>query len=180
MAFIGAASLGNGRQAFAISDDGRTIVYVGERQGTYQLYLRPIDSYEAGVLPGTEGAYNPFFSPDGRWIGFFVGNEVKKVAVEGGAPVTLATIINPMGADWGSDDRIYVGHEDGNLYEVLASGDGARIVRPWDGVGDYLYPTLLPEEQALLTGSDGAWVSEPLGGPATQLRDIDSTNPRFL
>src|SRR5262249_41518469 len=70
--FIGAAALGNGRRAFAISPDGQTLVYAGRHNGLVQLYVRPLDSYEVRPLPGTEGAYGPFFSPNGQWVGFFV------------------------------------------------------------------------------------------------------------
>lgn len=144
LAFIGSASLGIGRRALAISRDGSNLAYVGSRGGVSQLFIRPIDSYEIEALPGTEGAYNPFFSPDGEWVGFFVENEVRKISIEGQSPVLLATIINPMGADWGIDEQILVGGSEGDqLHQVAAEGGVMRVLReraPWG----FLYPDILP------------------------------------
>jgi len=67
-----------GGPALALSPDGTNLVYVAGLGGKTQLYRRPMDQFEALPIPGTEGAYNPFFSPDGQWIGFFAGNEMKK------------------------------------------------------------------------------------------------------
>ena len=81
--------LGDGQASLAISPDGTRVAYVMERQGVRQLYLHALDQLEAAPIPQTEGAFGPFFSPDGRWIGFFADNKLKKVAVSGGAPIDL-------------------------------------------------------------------------------------------
>ncbi|MBI4481357.1 MAG: serine/threonine-protein kinase [Acidobacteria bacterium] len=78
------------RPAVALSPDGTHLVYVGSRGDSEQLYLRSMDEPEGKPIPGTEGALNPFFSPDGRWVGFFAANKLKKVSTSGGAPVILA------------------------------------------------------------------------------------------
>lgn len=78
------------RPAVALSPDGTHLVYVGSRGDSEQLYLRAMDEPEGKPIPGTEGALNPFFSPDGRWVGFFAANKLKKVSTSGGAPVILA------------------------------------------------------------------------------------------
>jgi serine/threonine protein kinase len=65
------ALLGLGRPAIAISPDGSILVYVADAGGRTQLYLRRLDNFEAKPIAGTEGAFDPFFSPDGRWVGFF-------------------------------------------------------------------------------------------------------------
>jgi len=164
LAFIGSASLGNGRRALAISHDGKMLVYAGEQDGVNRLFIRPIDSYDVRVLPGTDGAYNPFFSPDGGWVGFFSGNEVKKIAVDGQAAVLLATIINPMGADWGIDDRILIGNEGGDLSSVSAEGGATEVLRER---GLFLYPSILP-------GGDGVVVNDEGGARVVDLaRDQD-------
>src|SRR5436190_9903476 len=54
----------------AISPDGRNLAFVATRGSGWQLYLRPMDSLESKLIPGTEQAVNPFFSPDGQWLGF--------------------------------------------------------------------------------------------------------------
>ena len=79
----------------ALSPDGTHLAYVARQGGTQQLYLRAMDSLEAKPIPGTEGAVNPFFSPDGQWLGFFAGGKLKKVSVSGGAALTLGDAAEP-------------------------------------------------------------------------------------
>ena len=74
----------------AISPDGRRIVYSALQGGSRQLYLRAVDRLDAEAIPGTEGGYDPFFSPDGQWIGFLVSGELKKIPLRGGASQSLA------------------------------------------------------------------------------------------
>ena len=91
----------------ALSPDGTHLAYVASQGGTQQLYLRAMDSLEAKPIPGTEGAVNPFFSPDGQWLGFFAGGKLKKVSVSGGAALTLGDAASfPRGASWGSQGMI--------------------------------------------------------------------------
>jgi len=157
LAFIGSASLGNGRRALTISRDGRTLVYAGQQGNINRLFMRSLDSYEIEALPGTEGAYNPFFSPDGRWVGFFAENTVRKVSVDGQGPVTLTEVPNPMGADWGIDDRIVFGWEAGDLRAVPAEGGVVDILRAGGGRG--LYPALLPGNTGMVVSrDDGLWL----------------------
>ena len=78
-----------GRPLVAISPDGSQVVY----QANNSLWLRPIDQLLATQVPGTEEeARGPFFSADGQSIGFWADNQLKKVSVSGGAPVTLADV----------------------------------------------------------------------------------------
>jgi Tol biopolymer transport system component len=97
---------GNPMRALALSPDGTQIVYVawapnasqpGARQT--QLEVRPLASRTVRDIPGTTGALQPFFSPDGQWVGFFTSRgELKKVSLAGGRPITLATGFN--GGTW--------------------------------------------------------------------------------
>jgi eukaryotic-like serine/threonine-protein kinase len=91
--------------ALDVSPDGKQVAYVASRGGSSQLYLRALDSV-ARVIPGTEGAYSPFFSPDGQWVGFFAAGKLKKVAVSGGAPVTLLDVPQACGASWAGNNNI--------------------------------------------------------------------------
>ena len=68
----------------ALSPDGRTVAYVASREGISRLYVRALDSFEASPLPGTDGAFHPFFSPDARWLGFFAQGKMKKSASAAG------------------------------------------------------------------------------------------------
>jgi Tol biopolymer transport system component len=71
--------------AVALSPDGTHLAYVATQGGTQQIYMRAMDSLESRPLPGTEGAVEPFFSPDGQWLGFFASGKMKKISVNGGA-----------------------------------------------------------------------------------------------
>ena len=122
-----------GRIAVAISPDGSHLVYVANRSGKSQLVLRQLDQFETKPLPGTDGAYNPFFSPDGKWVAFFAENRLKKVAIAGGEPTILCEARNPVGAVWGDTDQIFFGDQEGGaLTQVTASG-GARQKIPLNG-----------------------------------------------
>ena len=72
---IGSVPYNVGQRALALSPNGDYLVYVAGISGETQLYLRPMNGYEAVPLEETKGAFYPFFSPDGQWIGFFTENE---------------------------------------------------------------------------------------------------------
>jgi len=125
LAFVGQDPYGAGRRSLALSPDGSTLVYVAHQGATTRLYRRRLDERRATPLPGTEGAYDVFFSPDGREVGFFVGSELKKIALEGGPPTSLATPEDPTtGAHWASDGRILVSAREGRLPVWVASTGG--------------------------------------------------------
>ncbi len=126
LALIGAAELGIGRRAFAISQDGTKIVYVGDHDGSYQLYLRELDGHDARALPGTENGYGPFFSPNSAWVGFFVKNELRKVRIDGGGSVVVGEATNPNGGVWREDDQI-----------IVATDEGEKLVRVPGQGGDF-------------------------------------------
>jgi serine/threonine-protein kinase len=96
----------NNTPSLAISPDGSRLVYVAERGNDTQLYVRAMDQSEARVVPGTEGAYGPFFSPDGQWVGFGAGSKFKKVSLTGGTPINICDGNGDGGPSWGQDDTI--------------------------------------------------------------------------
>ena len=113
--------------AIAISPDGSSVVYVASRGGgPAQLFLRPLDALKAEPLAGTEGAASPFFSPDGRSIGFFAGTRLEKVMLGGGEAVTICEVGGGSssafpGAVWTPQD-IIVFQGTGWFREVPATG----------------------------------------------------------
>jgi eukaryotic-like serine/threonine-protein kinase len=114
----------------ALSLDGRAMVFVGRRVGAPQpqLFLRRLDDLTLQVIPGTEGAYNPTFSPDGRRIAFMVGGPraVKVLSLAGGSPVTLTdSLVDNGGVTWSDDGYLYY---DGHL-----AGDGIARIRETGG-----------------------------------------------
>ena len=156
LAFIGSAALGNGRQAFAISPDGTKIVYVGDQNGEYQLFVRELDGHDVRVLPGTEDAYGPFFSPNSEWIGFFVRNEMRKLRLDGGDSIVLAEATNSIGAAWTEQDEIvFVTNEGGSLMRVAAQGGAPETLF---NQGGNAFPSALPGDSGILldhgSGSD--------------------------
>ena len=102
-------SLSGSHGRIALSPSGTHLVYALDDQ----LYLRAMDQQEPTPIRGTEGALEPFFSPDGQWVGLFADGEIKRVAVTGGAPVTLCEVDNPFGPSWSSDDTILFGAGEG-------------------------------------------------------------------
>ena len=110
-----------------MSPDGETVVYTATRGEEQLLFLRTRDQLEAVPIRGTDGAMFPFFSPDGAWVGFFDGSALKKVALAGGAPVTLCETDYRFGADWGDDDTIvFASSSQPGLMQVSAAGGEPR------------------------------------------------------
>jgi len=141
------APLDIGRTSFVLSQDGTRLVYAADRGNTSQLYVRPLDQLEATPLPGTQGAYGPFFSPDGRWVGFFSENKLKKVSLQGGDPVVLCEARTPHGGSWGLDNTIVFSDEEGGrLVQMPATGGQPRAVPMNETLmlGYYASPQILP------------------------------------
>jgi Tol biopolymer transport system component len=89
-----------------LSPDGTTLAFVGQQAGQSRLFVRTLDHLQAAALAGTEDAASPFFSPDGQWIAFFAGGQLKKIAITGGAVVTLCDAPSGRGGTWADDDTI--------------------------------------------------------------------------
>ena len=116
--------------SLAVSADGRTLAWSAceSTSGACALYLRPVDRIDPIRLSGSDGAVSPFFSPDGRWIGFFADGKLKKIAVSGGSATIIADAASPGGASWAADGRIvFAGLPAGGLAIV---GDQGGAVTP--------------------------------------------------
>ncbi len=137
----------------AISPDGRRLAYVAGRDARRQLFVRGLDDFVAKPIPGTEGADSPVFSPDGEWLAFVADQKVKKVALAGGPPQTLAESVENLGLDWGPDNSIFfiVGRAGSGMWRVSASGGSPTLVTTL-GPRDtgLLSPHVLPDGKALL------------------------------
>jgi len=136
----------------AMSPDGTHLVYVARKDETQQLYVRAMDSLEAKPIPGTEGAGNPFFSPDGQSLGFFVGGKLKKVSASGGVTLTLGDASNPHGASWGRPGIIAFGHTNGSalLQVPNAGGSPQPLTRLEKGEVGHRWPEFLSGGKAVL------------------------------
>jgi serine/threonine protein kinase len=115
--------------SFAISPDGRRLVFVASGDGQARLWVRSLDSLTATPLSRTEGATYPFWSPDGRTVGFFADAKLKRVDVEGGRAQTLVPSIGvPRGAAWGPGDVIlFSSGTSSPLFRISASGGPTAV-----------------------------------------------------
>jgi serine/threonine-protein kinase len=145
---------GNG---IAFSPDGSRLVYVGfnEEENGLQLWLRERNLLNARRLIGTDAGFQPFFSPDGRRVGFVTEEgELKVVSLGGEPPVTLATGIGFGGGSWGSDGYLYFSHRrGGGVARVSETGGDVETVTTIDQEGselDHRFPVTLPNGKGAL------------------------------
>jgi len=104
----------------AISPDGKLVTFgVIDSSGNLRLWIRPIDALEAQMLPGTDNALLPFWSPDSRFIAFFADGKLKKIPAAGGAVEALCDAGDGRGGTWGKDGTI--------LFAPIAAGPIARV-----------------------------------------------------
>ena len=142
------------RTAMALSPDGRTLVFSAVRGNQQQLYARALDQLQATPIAGTDNGANPFFSPDGRWVGFWADGALKKVSVAGGGVTTVCQTPAMFGASWGQNDLIvFGGAEHGTLWQVSASGGMGKPLTMLDlkrGEVSHRLPQVLPGNQAVI------------------------------
>ena len=130
--------------SFALSPDGRQLVFVASGEGTTLLWLRSLDADTSEPLPGTEGASLPFWSPDGNSIGYFAGAQLLSIDVETGVTRTLASATLPAGGTWGVDGVIlYNPVAGGTVYEIPALGGEPTVVVS-NPPNQNRHPVLLP------------------------------------
>ena len=138
--------------ALALSPDGTRLVYAAHQGGGQQLYLRSLEDLEAQPIPGTAGAVQPFFSPDGKWLGFFADGKLKKISVSGGEAISLADAVDPRGASWGSQRIIIFAPTRNSPLQKVSDAGGTsqpltRFVKEEDS---HRWPEFLPSGEAVL------------------------------
>jgi Tol biopolymer transport system component/predicted Ser/Thr protein kinase len=174
----GARLAGLDRPAIALSPDGKLLVYVAEQNNDRRLFLRPMNSFDARAIPGTDGATAPFFSPDSQWIGFVASDGLRKVPVSGGSPVPVTAVSMPgevVSATWGADDTI-VFQTTGDLWRVpSAGGQPERLNALAAGELSTQFPIFLP-------GARGVLFSGSLSGgaPAIKVRNFRTNEQTSL
>ncbi|HUQ90403.1 MAG TPA: protein kinase [Bryobacteraceae bacterium] len=151
---LGPEAVADPRTVFTLSPDARRIVYTARSAGKQVLATRLLHQTKVDIIPGTEGATDPFFSPDGEWLGFFADNKVKKIAVQGGAPVVLSEATSyTRGASWGEDGSIVVTMSPATgLSRISASGGAAQVLtNPYaQGQVTHRWPQFLPGGHAVI------------------------------
>jgi eukaryotic-like serine/threonine-protein kinase len=143
----------NGADCLAISPDGRQIAYCTHGG----IFLRAMDELRARIIPGTEtNPYSPFFSPDGKWLGYLSleDNKLKKIAIGGGAPVDLCDARRMLGANWSADDTIVYAEEGDVEYRgimrISANGGTPEKLIELKKNENFYYPRLLPDGKSVI------------------------------
>jgi serine/threonine-protein kinase len=122
------ASIDPSRGSVAVSLDGSRLVYVATASGRSQLFMRSVDRDEPVPIGGTEDASDPFFSPDGEWIGFFSRGSLQKIRLDGGIPIVLAAARAGAGGTWTRDNTIVFGGGPGGGLARVSAAVGTRSI----------------------------------------------------
>ena len=138
-----------------ISRDGSKIAIVANRKGVANIYLRLVNEFDPRLIPGTDGATTPFFSPDGAWIGFFAEGKLKKVSSAGGPVIALADVAgDSRGAVWTDLETIvYTPGPATPIFQVPAAGGTPSPVSTIDEARHertHRWPSILPDSKTVL------------------------------
>ena len=142
----------------ALSRDGSMLVFVSpdEKSALPMLFVQRVGSPNVTPLLGTEGASYPFWSPDASYVGFFANGKLQKIAVAGGTPQVLASVLAARGGSWGSRDVIIYTPDSGSaIWRVNPDGSGvAPVTQSFLGGNDHLdthrWPVFLPDGNQFL------------------------------
>ena len=141
--------------SFALSPDGRQLVFVASGDGQSRLWLRSLAATTAQPLPGTERALYPFWSPDSGSIGFFADGKLKRLDLGAGQPQALADAV-PRGGGWSSDGVILFAKSTfGPLFRVSASGGNAAAATKLDRQSSHRFPNFLDDGRHFLFYAQG-------------------------
>jgi serine/threonine-protein kinase len=138
-----------------LTPDGRTLLFLAEGDGGTAVFTRSIDRLEVRRLAGSDGAEHPALSPDGRWVAFFAGGQLRKQPLEGGTPLSIAEGRAPRGVAWMPDGAslVYSPAYSSALWRVPATGGGAKEVTQLDaarGERSHRWPAPLPDGRTVL------------------------------
>jgi Tol biopolymer transport system component len=140
--------------AIALSPDGRRLAFIGLSEGRRRLWVRALDAFAAQPLAGTDGADSPFWSPDGRSLGFFAEGKLKRIEVSGGPSQALADVaVSALGGTWNQDGIIIFSPNGLSLHRIPARGGISDPVTQLDvsrGEISHRWPRFLPGGQHFL------------------------------
>jgi serine/threonine-protein kinase len=170
----------------AMSPDGHLLAAVGTtRDSQSAIFLRAMGDAQPRALEGTRGAQQPFFSPDGKWLGFIVGRRLMKIAVEGGAPVVVGEVDDGRGVAWLSSDQIVI-ESKSHLAVMPVAGGSPRVFTQLDsahGEVEQRWPLALSDGNTVLYSSSTGSLPTSRLGVATvsdgksQTLDVSGTSP---
>ena len=172
----------------AVSPDGRTLAFVAfDAQAVPRIWLRSLETFETRAVGGTEGGASPFWSPDGRSLGFFARGKMWRVELTGGTPRFLANVSEQRGASWGPDNIIVFSPQpDGALFRLSADGGTPSPLTTLDRQQhevSHRWPRFLPGGRQIvflnrIAETTPQWVicvAKLDDGTVTRLLDADST-----
>jgi eukaryotic-like serine/threonine-protein kinase len=171
----------------SISPDGRKLVFTAA--GKDGLWIRSLDALDWRPLPGTEGAWSPFWSPDSRYLAFAVNNQLKKLDTTGSPPETLCTVPTDVrGAGTWNQDGVIVfgswgGGNGGPLWKVSAAGGTAAAVTQVDaskGEFYHTWPTFLPDGKHFIYFRSGPPDVEGIYAGSLDAKPSEQSRARIL
>ncbi len=142
----------------AVSHDGSLIALAACKASDCGIYLRPLSGTTPTLVAGTAGGAAPFFSPDGRSMGYFANGRVYTIALGGGLPVAVADAAEPLGAAWLSEGRIVFARaaSDGLFVAGERGGRVEPLTTPGAGEGGHRWPAAAPDDSSVVFIVDAA------------------------
>ena len=166
----------------ALSPDGTRVAFIASEDGKDSIWIRSLDKTEARQLPGTEGAFYPFWSPGGKSIGFFKNRKLWRMDLSSGTPAPVCDVVEPRGGSWSpSNVIVFASDISGPIYRVPATGGTATAVTgapPSMGQSSDRWPFVLPDGKHFL------YLHSPIGAVSNQneirFGSMDGSAPKTL
>src|ERR1700687_2989980 len=175
------------QKGFAVSPDGLNLAYIASTpspDSKSALWIRPMDSLHARLLPGTEAAGFPFWSPDGRYIGFFAGGKLKKIDVQGGPPSVICDAPDGRGGSWNQQgDIVFTPTVNSPIYRVSASGGPiSQLTRqdPSKNETTHRWPSFLPDGRHYIFLAGSTFTTSESATNSIMLGSLDSMETKLL
>ena len=172
--------------SLAVSPDGRRLAMVLVKEGKQQLWIRALDSLDLTPLAGTENAARPFWSPDGRYIGFFADAKLKKVEAAGGPVQALCDAQGGKGGTWNREGEILFSTDALGRIERIPDTGGTPSAVPYHADVEAFFPAFLPDGHSFLVQrgrtsvapNAGIWLFSTTSADARRILP-DLSNPEF-
>ena len=168
--------------AVVIAPDGRSVVFNVIEGGTSRLYYRRLADTQATPLAGTDNAESPFFSPDGKWVGFFADEHLKKTSTTGGGALVLADVVADRGGAWGDDGTIVFQASNlrGGILQRVSDTGGPMTVLGTLAAEETTqrWPQVLPHRRGILYSSNAVTMAWDAG--TIMVRRLDGSDPTVL